>query len=72
MPGSAKAAVYSYEQDRFLVGSDAMRMMMWPARFFEGVAQADLLQAAQTASPLPLLVLTHALVWSLPGAPWHT
>jgi len=49
-----------------------MYMQFWPPKFVAGAREAELLVAAQCTPPLPLAVILHALVWAVPGAPWHT
>ena len=67
----AKSHVYSFAKDRCITGTDQLRLQGWPAVFMDGECQLNRAELAESALPLPIVVLLETLMWCNPHGEWN-
>jgi len=68
----SRGHLYSYEKDRCLSGSDQLRVLGWPKRFFDGVSQCEQLNLSEYATSMPLTCMLELCLWANPYGSWHS
>ena len=71
-PFRVRGQLCSFQADRCLDGTDAMRLLGWPASRLDGIPSGDILHLAAVSGCLPLATIVMLGMTANPWGSWHS